>query len=406
VIKSPASRRSIRGSSISSRTSSGSRKDVTPAGCSTPVERRPSSGRRKTPRPGRTRHSPGWLGTGEHRGARAPLRPTASAPCSKRVDTCAARVRELYAHLYSTYEDEDEAGESAHRTGSSCSGKRTDRRILGQGLEYRLCCCQAALRRARRPVSTSRHDQLQSGDGEHRLRHRRTSSTSKAIERPIHVGAGGSPARKPRGCPSFQFGVLLGRRRVKLSHQVGPVLGTPGRSDRSHGGPGRAIRGRSLQLSAASRSPRVGGRATTSRKPSVVAGRLGLPQLHVAAFPTCSAGQPHDGDLLRPDGTSTASSRRRRPSPRAKTLGRSSSTGTSSGRASYDVDALCDGTDVHIGGIVEQHRVRPVRRALAAVLGGSAWLPPRVALRLGADAESRTTPRQNRARTLAVIGLG
>ena len=59
----------------------------------------------------------------------------------KRVDTCAAEFESHTPYLYSTYEDEDEAGESsADRVIILGNGPNR----IGQGLEFDYCCCHSS----------------------------------------------------------------------------------------------------------------------------------------------------------------------------------------------------------------------------------------------------------------------
>ncbi|MFN7147476.1 MAG: carbamoyl-phosphate synthase large subunit, partial [Myxococcota bacterium] len=62
-------------------------------------------------------------------------------PTYKRVDTCAAEFESFTPYLYSTYEDEDEAGDHALER-VVVLGNGPNR--IGQGLEFDYCCCHAA----------------------------------------------------------------------------------------------------------------------------------------------------------------------------------------------------------------------------------------------------------------------
>jgi len=63
-------------------------------------------------------------------------------PVFKRVDTCAAEFESFTPYLYSTYEEEDEA-EAVDRPKIVILGSGPSR--IGQGIEFDYCCCHAAL---------------------------------------------------------------------------------------------------------------------------------------------------------------------------------------------------------------------------------------------------------------------
>ncbi len=63
------------------------------------------------------------------------------APVFKRVDTCAAEFESFTPYLYSTYEDEDEADPEA-RPKIMILGSGPNR--IGQGIEFDYCCCHAS----------------------------------------------------------------------------------------------------------------------------------------------------------------------------------------------------------------------------------------------------------------------
>jgi len=62
-------------------------------------------------------------------------------PVFKRVDTCAAEFESFTPYLYSTYEQEDEA-EAADRPKIAILGSGPNR--IGQGIEFDYCCCHAS----------------------------------------------------------------------------------------------------------------------------------------------------------------------------------------------------------------------------------------------------------------------
>jgi len=63
------------------------------------------------------------------------------APVYKRVDTCAAEFESFTPYLYSTYEEEDEATPSKQKK-VIILGSGPNR--IGQGIEFDYCCCHAA----------------------------------------------------------------------------------------------------------------------------------------------------------------------------------------------------------------------------------------------------------------------
>ncbi|MGA2564186.1 MAG: carbamoyl-phosphate synthase large subunit [Steroidobacteraceae bacterium] len=73
---------------------------------------------------------------------RARRREFAIAPVYKRVDSCAAEFRSSTAYLYSTYEEECEAEPSARRKIMILGGGPNR---IGQGIEFDYCCVHAAM---------------------------------------------------------------------------------------------------------------------------------------------------------------------------------------------------------------------------------------------------------------------
>jgi carbamoyl-phosphate synthase large subunit len=71
-----------------------------------------------------------------HRRAKAHI-----APVFKRVDTCAAEFESFTPYMYSTYEDEDES-QPTDRPKIAILGSGPNR--IGQGIEFDYCCCHAA----------------------------------------------------------------------------------------------------------------------------------------------------------------------------------------------------------------------------------------------------------------------
>jgi carbamoyl-phosphate synthase large subunit len=73
---------------------------------------------------------------------RARRRDLGVVPVFKRVDTCAAEFESYTPYLYSTYEDADEAA-AVERPKIVILGSGPSR--IGQGIEFDYCCCHAAL---------------------------------------------------------------------------------------------------------------------------------------------------------------------------------------------------------------------------------------------------------------------
>jgi carbamoyl-phosphate synthase large subunit len=73
---------------------------------------------------------------------RARRRELGVMPVFKRVDTCAAEFESFTPYLYSTYEDEDEA-DAVDRPKIVILGSGPSR--IGQGIEFDYCCCHAAM---------------------------------------------------------------------------------------------------------------------------------------------------------------------------------------------------------------------------------------------------------------------
>ena len=71
-----------------------------------------------------------------HRRAKAHI-----SPVFKRVDTCAAEFESFTPYMYSTYEDEDEAAPT-DRPKIAILGSGPNR--IGQGIEFDYCCCHAS----------------------------------------------------------------------------------------------------------------------------------------------------------------------------------------------------------------------------------------------------------------------
>lgn len=136
-------------------------------------------------------------------------------PVYKRVDTCAAEFESHTPYLYSTYEEEDEAGESTSDR-VIILGNGPNR--IGQGLEFDYACCHAAYAvndMGLTSIMVNCNPETVSTDYD---------TSDKLYFEPItveHVQAV-IAREKPRGV-ILQFG---GQTPLKLSHSIGPILGT------------------------------------------------------------------------------------------------------------------------------------------------------------------------------------
>jgi len=297
-------------------------------------------------------------------------------PVYKRVDTCAAEFESYTPYLYSTYEDEDEAGDSP-----------TDRVVvlgngpnrIGQGLEFDYCCVHAAyaVRDAGlTSVMVNNNPETVSTDYD---------TSDKLYFEPItheHVQSV-IDREKPRGV-ILQFG---GQTPLNLSHDISPVLGTsPDAIDLCED------RQRfNTFLSKLGIPQPEGALAQTSKEAYLAAERIGFPLLvrpsYVLggrAMAICYDREDFDRVLEPAMATSEA---------RAVLLDR-----YLAGAVEYDVDALCDGDDVYIAGIVEHVEEAGVHS------GDSAGVLPPVILsrRLRKDMEAAT---RRIALALGVVGL-
>ena len=136
-------------------------------------------------------------------------------PTYKRVDTCAAEFESHTPYLYSSWEEEDEAGEStAERVVILGNGPNR----IGQGLDFDYCCCHAAYAVREEgfvSVMVNCNPETVSTDYD---------TSDKLYFEPVtaeHV-RGVVRREQPRGVV-LQFG---GQTPLKLCHRVGAVLGT------------------------------------------------------------------------------------------------------------------------------------------------------------------------------------
>ncbi len=137
-------------------------------------------------------------------------------PVFKRVDTCAAEFESDTPYMYSTFEDECEAG-GADTERVVILGNGPNR--IGQGIEFDYCCCHASFAiqdLGFTSVMINNNPETVSTDYD---------TSDKLYFEPItfeHV-SNVLEHEKPKGI-ILQFG---GQTPLKLSHEIGPILGTP-----------------------------------------------------------------------------------------------------------------------------------------------------------------------------------
>lgn len=261
----------------------------------------------------------------------ARLRAEGIRPVFKRVDTCAAEFESHTPYLYSTFEEECESGDSP-----------TDRVIIlgngpnriGQGLEFDYACCHAAfaVREAGlTSVMVNCNPETVSTDYD---------TSDKLYFEPItaeHVGAI-IEKEQPRGV-ILQFG---GQTPLKLAHLIGPVLGTsPDAIDLCEDRDRFNTLMRELDI-----PQPEGAIARTSAEAQIAAGRIGFPLLTRPSY------------VLGGRAMFICYDEKDFESAMAEALAASENNTLLidrylEGAVEYDVDALCDGEQVHIAGIME-----------------------------------------------------
>ncbi|MFT5585112.1 MAG: carbamoyl-phosphate synthase large subunit, partial [Cognaticolwellia sp.] len=261
----------------------------------------------------------------------ARLRAEGIRPVFKRVDTCAAEFESHTPYLYSTFEEECESGDSPSDR-VIILGNGPNR--IGQGLEFDYACCHAAfaVREAGlTSVMINCNPETVSTDYD---------TSDKLYFEPItaeHVGAI-IEKEKPLGV-ILQFG---GQTPLKLAHRIGPVLGTsPDAIDLCED----RERFNKLMLELDIPQPE-GAIARTPAEAQVAVGRIGFPVLTRPSYVLggramfiCYDQKDFDSALVEALAASENNT---------LLIDR-----YLQGAVEYDVDALCDGTDVHIAGIME-----------------------------------------------------
>ncbi|MFT5686625.1 MAG: carbamoyl-phosphate synthase large subunit [Myxococcota bacterium] len=294
----------------------------------------------------------------------------------KRVDTCAAEFESHTPYLYSTWGDEDEAGESTSDRVIILGGGPNR---IGQGIEFDYCCCHAAAAVAEAGLTSvmiNCNPETVSTDYD---------TSDKLYFEPVtaeHVLAI-IAKEKPLGV-ILQFG---GQTPLKLSHLIGPVLGTSADAidlceDRE--------RFNKLLLRLNVRQPE-GAMVNTREEAYAASARIGFPLLVRPSYVLGGRAMAICYDE----------------SEFAAGLGEALEVSDGHpvlldrflvGAIEYDVDALSDGKDVHIAGIMEHIEEAGVHS------GDSACVIPAVALSAANRKEMiQTTTRISQA--LGVIGL-
>ncbi|MEL6345619.1 MAG: carbamoyl-phosphate synthase large subunit [Myxococcota bacterium] len=297
-------------------------------------------------------------------------------PVYKRVDTCAAEFESHTPYLYSTWGDEDEAGDST-----------TDRIIIlgngpnriGQGLEFDYCCCHAAFavnEAGLTSVMINCNPETVSTDYD---------TSDKLYFEPITREHVREVIRReqPRGV-ILQFG---GQTPLKLSHHIGPVLGTSADAidlceDRE--------RFNKLLRRLNIRQPE-GDMVTSREEAYAAAAQIGFPLLvrpsYVLggrAMKICYGKDEFDAALEEALEVSD-----KHPVLLDRFL---------EGAIEYDVDALCDGRNVYVAGIMEHIEEAGVHS------GDSACVLPPVVLS-GANQKEMIGTTTKLAQALGVVGL-
>jgi carbamoyl-phosphate synthase large subunit len=252
-------------------------------------------------------------------------------PVYKRVDTCAAEFESHTPYLYSSYEDEDEAGESvADRVIVLGNGPNR----IGQGLEFDYCCCHAAFavrEKGLAAVMVNCNPETVSTDYD---------TSDKLYFEPVsaeHVR--GVVAREQPLGTVLQFG---GQTPLKLSHKVGKVLGTqPDAIDICED----RRRFNALMNRLGIRQP--DGEMVADREGSwAAAARLGFPLLVRPSY--VLGGRAMKICFDESDFQAALDEAIRVSGDHPLLIDR-----FLEGAIEYDVDALCDGQRVHVVGIME-----------------------------------------------------
>jgi carbamoyl-phosphate synthase large subunit len=297
-------------------------------------------------------------------------------PVYKRVDTCAAEFESHTPYLYGSWEEEDEAGESdAERVIILGNGPNR----IGQGLEFDYACCHAAMAVREKglvAVMVNCNPETVSTDYDTSDKLYFEPVTAEHVRAVVHREA-------PRGVV-LQFG---GQTPLKLSHRVGAVLGTqPDAIDICEDRKRFAALLHRLGI----RQPE--GEMVRDREESfAAAARLGFPLLVRPSY--VLGGRAMKICYDRQDFAAAVDEAIRVSEEHPLLIDR-----FLEGAVEYDVDALSDGTDVHVVGIMEHIEEAGVHS------GDSTTIFPPVSLR----AENRREMEDivtRIARAVGVVGL-
>jgi carbamoyl-phosphate synthase large subunit len=293
-------------------------------------------------------------------------------PTFKRIDTCAGEFESSTPYLYSTYEDEDEAGDADNER-VVILGNGPNR--IGQGLEFDYCCCHAsfAVKDAGLcAVMVNCNPETVSTDYD---------TSDKLYFEPVdreHVH-NVLKREKPKGV-ILQFG---GQTPLKLSHDIGPVLGTaPEAIDLCEDRERFADFLRRLDIPQPDNAI-----ANTVAEARTLAAKMGYPLLVRPSYVLGGRAMAicwDEEDFEKAVSEAVAASE----------IGSLLLDRYLGGALEFDVDALADGTDVVIGGIIEHIEeagvhsgdsagVLPPIRADKRVLNLLEQYTTRIALELG-----------------------
>jgi carbamoyl-phosphate synthase large subunit len=252
-------------------------------------------------------------------------------PTYKRVDTCAAEFESFTPYLYSTWEDEDEAGDAAAPR-VVVLGNGPNR--IGQGLEFDYCCCHAAYavkEMGFTSVMVNCNPETVSTDYDTSDKLYFEPVTAEHVRGVVH-------REEPLGVV-LQFG---GQTPLKLSHRVGAVLGTsPDAIDICED------RRRFNALLSELRIRQPDGEMVGTREESfAAAARLGYPLLVRPSYVLGGRAMKicYDDADFKAAVDEAISVSEDHPLLIDRFL---------EGAVEYDVDALCDGVAVHVCGVME-----------------------------------------------------
>ena len=265
-------------------------------------------------------------------------------PVYKTVDTCAAEFPALTPYHYSSYDEETEVA-PRERPEVVILGSGPNR--IGQGVEFDYSCVHASVRAARRRLRDG-DGQLQPRDRLDRLRHERPAVLRAAHPRGRARGAarrGAVRADRSASSASSAGRPRSGSRKALKDAGV-PILGTSARGHRPRRGARRCSAGSSTTpgLLAPAARHRVRARAEAVE----VAEEIGYPVLVRPSYVLGGRGMEivyDDADACAT--TSTRADRSSRPD-HPLLVDR-----FLDDAIEIDVDALYDGTELYIGGVME-----------------------------------------------------